>query len=91
MHLPRYMQRHHKNEDDVRDALLHPANIKGRKDAWSLIRRKGDYKTNIEPLRNNNGKIIVVRDSKRPTHQFLPCQYFKGFFSEKNLHKHEKK
>ena len=85
------MERHHKNEDDVRDALLHPTNSKERKDAWSLIRRKGDYKTNIEALRNNNGKIIVARDSKRLTHEFLPCQYCSGFFSEKTLYKHEKK
>ena len=91
MHLPRYMQQHHNNEDDVRNALLHPANSKGQKDAWSLIRRKGVYKTNIEALRNNKGKKIVARNSKRPTPEFLPCQYCNGFFSEKTLYKHEKK
>ena len=89
--LPRHLERHHEKEDKVQQVLQHPSKSKDRRDAWSSIRRVGDYKANIEALRSNSGKVIVARAvSKSEAHDFVPCKYCNGFFFARTLYKHEK-
>ncbi|XP_058255761.1 uncharacterized protein si:ch211-266o15.1 isoform X2 [Hemibagrus wyckioides] len=89
--IARHLERMHSNETDVAYALSFPKKSKRRHMLLEQLRKKGNYKHNIEVIRNGNGDIVMQKQTKRKrsAKEYLPCQYCLAFFLREGLEKHE--
>lgn len=88
----RHIIRNHKEEIEVGKILVHPKGSKQRRILFEKLKRKGNFYSNSNCLRDNKGSLVVVR---RPTTEvdpsnYLPCRLCFGYFSRKRLYRHLK-
>ena len=90
--LPRHLERNHKYEDDVKEALKCNKKSLERKQIWTKIARKGDYQATVKSLKEGKDFIYMVRENGQGNSSgALPCEFCLGFFSESRILTHEKK
>ncbi|XP_072934899.1 uncharacterized protein [Epargyreus clarus] len=86
LNFARHVIRNHSNEPEVQKALSMPKNSKSRKQIFTLLRKKGNYITNVQ-----NSTFKPMKKNKYSTNEdYLPCTKCLGFYSRKQLWKHKK-
>ncbi|XP_060083174.1 uncharacterized protein LOC132562449 [Ylistrum balloti] len=83
----------HKQEMEVQRILSLPLKSEKRKLALMKHRNSGDYKHNVEVLKNGTGTLVTwTRKDKTTTtaKEYLPCEDCLAFFLDKNLWRHRK-
>ncbi|XP_061074219.1 uncharacterized protein LOC133108596 [Conger conger] len=89
--LARHLEMKHAKEADVALALDFPKGSRRRSMLLEQIRSRGDFHHNVEVLKQGAGELVTWKSpvgGKAPS-DFLPCQYCLGFFSKKDLWKHQ--
>ncbi|KAJ8962288.1 hypothetical protein NQ318_018267 [Aromia moschata] len=83
--LARHLERKHKNESDVQNAMKSAKGSRERKLLFAQIQKKGDfcYKSEFQVQINVRRNI-----SKKTENISIPCPYCKGFYSKSNLRNH---
>ena len=82
----------HKTEADIKKILDLPKNSKKRSLEIMRVRRAGNYRHNVDVLKNGNGEIVVVARPSVETkpQDYLPCEGCLGFFLKEGLWRHKK-
>ncbi|KAL4230711.1 hypothetical protein ACF0H5_011086 [Mactra antiquata] len=92
--LTKHLLGHHKNENEVVRISVMPKKSKKRADSLLKLRNAGDYKHNMDVLKNGNGTLITwsrkVEEEHSPS-DYLPCEDCLGFFLKGGLWRHRKK
>ena len=95
LNLPRHLRSVHRKETDIcyLVALKESGQEEKYKTELARIRNSGNFKHNIESLKQGKSDIVVV---KRPTlkkkvKDFTPCPYCYGFYLKVELWRHTKK
>ncbi|KAJ8287351.1 hypothetical protein COCON_G00000100 [Conger conger] len=89
--LARHLGMKHAKEADVALALDFPKGSRRRSMLLEQIRSRGDFHHNVEVLKQGAGELVTWKSpvgGMAPS-DFLPCQYCLGFFSKKDLWKHQ--
>ena len=53
--------RHHKKENEVKEACSFPMNDKRREGLWKILIKRGDHEHNVKSLRENKDDISTKR------------------------------
>jgi hypothetical protein len=82
----------HKNENEVKHILDLPKKSHERSVELTRIRNAGNYKHNVQALKEGKGTLVVV---SRQSHDndpgdYLPCEDCLGFFLKDSLWRHKK-
>ena len=84
--------RHHKNENEVKEACSFPMKDRRREELWKILIRRGDHEHNVKTLRENKDDLILVRQRGAGKKQdYVPCLYCKGYFTATYMVQHEKR
>ena len=84
--------RHHKNENEVKEACSFPMRNRRREELCKILIKPGDHKHNVKPLREYKDDLIVVRQRETGKKQdYVPCLHCKGYFTATYMVQHEKR
>jgi hypothetical protein len=91
-HISRHLRTIHKDEMLVAKVESAALNTIQRSDLWSIVRKKGNHKHNMQVVENNEGVIRPERRSKytRGIEEYVLCMYCDGTFLRKDLGRHLK-
>lgn len=81
---PRHLQRNHKSETEVIKIFSMDASNTERKTLLTKLRKRGNY------LMSNQKNIKPVKKPNLPQSKLLPCSYCLGYYSAKQLWRHQK-
>jgi hypothetical protein len=89
--LPRHLEKKHKDNCLVQEALSKPKKSKERLQCWRIMSNKGAFKHNIK-ARDVGGELQVKRRiaNKKPD-EYSPCPHCYGYYLKKDLWRHTKK
>ena len=74
--------RHHKNENEVKEACSFPMKDRRREELRKILIRRGDHKHNVKSLWENKDDLIVVRQRGTGKKQdYVLCLHCKGYFT----------
>jgi hypothetical protein len=91
--LTKHLLRRHKNENEVVRIRNLPKKSKIRADSLLKLRNAGDYKHNMDVLKNGNGTLITWSRKEGDEHcpsDYLPCEDCLAFFLKDTLWRHKK-
>lgn len=76
------MESRHNDEAMVQETLKFPRKSTERKHHLQKLLRLGNYKHNVEVLRDNKGDIVTARQpvGENSTESFEPCEHCFTFF-----------
>ena len=93
--LARHFFQVYKDEEEVAKIISMKANNQTRKLQLEKLCRMGNYNHNLKVLEIKKGELKLVRrpteDGDTNSANYLPCQHCHGFFSAKDLKRHNPK
>ena len=86
----RHIEVKHKEEAEVKSLSKCEKNSQERARQTKLLKHRGNFKHNIQVLKENEGILIVVRrpTEKEDASKFVPCASCYGFYSKCELYRH---
>ncbi|XP_074035340.1 uncharacterized protein isoform X2 [Leptinotarsa decemlineata] len=88
-HFSRHLRTWHQNEIEVQRLHSYKSNSKERRQALSVLGKRGNYVKNrftlqLRPVRRVKSGILLCSS------EFLPCPHCLGFYKKKSLYRHTK-
>ncbi|XP_061673550.1 uncharacterized protein LOC133499495 isoform X2 [Syngnathoides biaculeatus] len=90
--ISRHLERAHRDEPEVVQALSFPKGSKGRRMCFEHLRNRGNFTHNVEVLNSGVGTPVPCKRPRCKSQMlnFLHCAFCKGYFLKNVLWKHMK-